>query len=537
MSGLPLGAAAVEALPSVDSIRSMIADERDRAEAALACAREALARLSRAGVHPRRAVADSRMVRPGDLFLAMPGARVDGRVHAEAARRAGAVAVLEAAAPAGRWAGAPGSPIDARAGQGVSGLQLASGPIASLLLGDPSAGLWVVGVTGTNGKTSVSQWIAAALSAAGRTAGVIGTLGAGLAGEAGSALNTTPEACLLQDCIARLRERGADALAMEVSSIGLDQGRTLGVAFDCVVFTNLTRDHLDYHGDMQRYALAKARLLAAPSITQVVCNLDDPLGVRLLAALAGSAVTGIGYSMATHPPAGGAHRVLRATDVRVATAGTTFQLTDGLEQYPVFTTLVGQFNLSNLLAVAATLIAAGLALRDLPRLLEQLAPVPGRMQRIGGVQAPLALVDYAHTPDALERALAAARELARVRGGKVVVVFGCGGDRDPGKRAPMGEIAAHGADQIILTSDNPRSESPAAIVDQIAAGIAPGHMGLRVLLDRDAAIRAALAHAAGTDVVLVAGKGHETYQETAGLRQPFSDIDVVTQAIAAWPSC
>jgi UDP-N-acetylmuramoyl-L-alanyl-D-glutamate--2,6-diaminopimelate ligase len=409
--------------------------------------------------------------------------------------------------------------------------------MASRLLGDPSAGLWVVGVTGTNGKTSVSQWIAAALSSAGRTAGVIGTLGATLAGEAGSAINTTPEACRLQDDIAHLRDRGARALAMEVSSIGLDQGRTLGVAFDCAVFTNLTRDHLDYHGDMTRYAQAKARLMAVPSITHAVCNLDDPFGVRLLAALAGSAVTRIGYSMADRPPVSLAHRVLRAVDVHVAPTGTTFQITDGLERYRVFTTLVGQFNLSNLLAVAGALLASGLSLGDVPRLLERLAPVPGRMQRIGGEQAPLVLVDYAHTPDALARALEAASELARVRGGKRVVVFGCGGDRDPGKRVQMGLVAGQGADLVILTSDNPRSESPQAIISEIAAGIAPGFTALQTIIDRGAAIRAAIARAAVADVVLVAGKGHETYQETAGERKPFSDIDVVTQALGAWQPC
>ncbi len=520
------------ALPSVEAIGLTLEDERARSRLATERAQSELARLRHDSIHPRRAIADSRVVRDGDLFLALPGTRVDGRSHAAAALAAGALAVL--------WESDSPAPVEMPAGtacHAVSGLKLLAGPLASALLDNPTARLWVAGVTGTNGKTSVSQWVAAALARAGRPAGVIGTLGIGLAGEPGLAINTTPEACLLQDSVARLLERGASALVMEASSIGIEQGRTLGVDFDCAVFTNLSRDHLDHHGDMACYAQAKARLFASPSITHVVCNLDDPFGERLLAALSDPAMTRIAYSLGDTPARDIAHRTLRAADIRVGPEGTRFTLIDGAESHRVLTLLVGEFNISNLLAVAGALLAAGLHLGEIASLLEHLEPVAGRMQRMGGQGRPLALVDYAHTPDALERALVAAKALAAARGGGVSVVFGCGGDRDQGKRAPMGEIAARLADRVTITSDNPRSESARAIIAQVAAGARHAIDPARLIIDRGEAIGTAIREAALADVVLVAGKGHESYQEVAGQRLPFSDTAAVAQALEAWAPC
>jgi UDP-N-acetylmuramoyl-L-alanyl-D-glutamate--2,6-diaminopimelate ligase len=527
---------------TVARLRDTLDKERARSNLAALQAAELLDRLRAAGASPRHAGADSRSLACGDLFLALPGTRADGRSHVAAALQAGVAAVL--------WE-AEGAPADLVTGDvpglAVRGLADLAGPLASLIEGEPSRHLWMCGITGTNGKTSVSQWIADALGQTGRRCAVVGTLGMAMAGEAGSAINTTPEPCRLQRGLAELRSRGAQAVSMEASSIGLDQGRTLGVAFDCAVFTNLTRDHLDYHGDMVRYALAKSRLFAAPTLSDVVINLDDPLGPMLVEALAGSGVRVTGYSLdpgAVPAPAG--VTVLHAANNRTAGEMQSFDLGDGLESHVVHTGIPGRFNRANLLAVAGALRAAGLPLARIAAHLARLQPVRGRMERVGGDGQPLVLVDYAHTPDALARVLEEARMIATARGGRLGVVFGCGGDRDAGKREQMGALAASLADRVFITSDNPRSESPEAIIEAIARGARrvtgadiAGSSGAHCerIVDRGQAIGHALGEAAADDVIVLAGKGHEAWQEIMGRREPFSDVEQARKALAARVAC
>jgi UDP-N-acetylmuramoyl-L-alanyl-D-glutamate--2,6-diaminopimelate ligase len=487
---------------------------------------DALVELLRArGV--RHLQLDSRRVQPGDAFIAVPGIKRDGRAFIDAAVAAGARAVLvEAEGWASREAGVPVLPVAA--------LGRHLGSLAAAWYGQPSAALLSVGVTGTNGKTSCSQWIAQALTLAGRRCGVIGTVGSGFPGELDSADLTTPDPVSLQRTVRALAERGAQALAMEVSSIGLDQGRAAGMKYDIAVFTNLTRDHLDYHGTMAAYGAAKARLFDWPSLTHAVLNLDDALGRQiahaLLARARGPKV--IGYTLDDAQECGLALR-LAAREVRATAQGLAFTIDGGAECAAVEVKLVGQFNVANLLAVTGALLGAGLTLAQAAALLPRLAPPPGRMQRLGGAierNEPLAVVDYAHTPDALAQVLAALRPVAQARGGSLWVVFGAGGDRDPGKRAPMGAAAA-AADRIVVTSDNPRSEDPDAIVAMVAAGVPAGRDCERIV-DRAQAIAHAIERADARDVVLIAGKGHEDYQDVRGVKTHFSDVEHALSALA-----
>ena len=470
---------------------------------------------------------DSRQIERGDAFVAVPGRKVDGRDFIEQAAARGAVAVLvEADGWTSPHAGVPVLPL--------AGLTADLGRLAAAWYGEPSRALFTVGVTGTNGKTSCSQWIAQALSAAGRPCGVIGTLGCGFPGQLQDAGLTTPDPVSLQRAVRALADRGARALAMEVSSIGLDQQRVDGMKFDVAVFTNLTRDHLDYHGTMAAYGQAKARLFDWPTLTHAVLNLDDAFGRQLAHALQARARAPklIGYSVA---PSGvdAVPCLLRATALRATATGQAFTLTVGDAHADVTVGLVGTFNVSNLLAVTGVLLAAGLSLAEAAALLPQLSPPPGRMQCLGGSGQPLAVIDYAHTPDAIAQALTALRPLAQTRGGALWIVFGAGGDRDPGKRAPMG-AAASAADHVVITSDNPRGEEPAAIAAQVAAGV-PAGSSCRTLIDRAMAIDSVLAEADARDVVLIAGKGHEPYQETRGVRTPFSDVERAGAALASRP--
>jgi len=470
---------------------------------------------------------DSRHVQPGDAFIAVPGLRGDGRNHIEAAVARGARAVLvEADGWTSREAGVAVLPVDALARN--------LGEFAAAWYGHPSARLWSIGVTGTNGKTSCSQWIAQALTLAGRRCGVVGTVGSGFPGELAAADLTTPDPVSLQRTVRALADRGAQALALEVSSIGLDQRRVAGMKFDVAVFTNLTRDHLDYHATMQAYGEAKAKLFDWPALAHAVLNLDDALGLqiarRLLARPRRPQV--IGYTLADAREAGLPLR-LAAREVRATAHGLAFTIEAGAERAAVEVALVGQFNVANLLAVTGALLAGGLTLAQAAALLPRLRPPPGRMQRIGGAierNQPLAVVDYAHTPDALAQALAALRPVAQARGGALWAVFGAGGERDPGKRAPMGRAAA-AADRIVVTSDNPRSEDPAAIVSMVAAGVPAGRACERIV-DRAAAIGYSVARADARDVVLIAGKGHEDYQEAGGVRTRFSDLEQAEAALA-----
>ena len=413
---------------------------------------------------------------------------------------------------------------------GVRGLKSQAGFLAHDFYGRPSESLWVCGVTGTNGKTSCSQWLAALLSRRNEKAAVIGTLGAGFPSGLISMENTTPDALELHRLLAEFKSAGANAVAMEVSSHGLDQGRVNGIAFDCALFTNLTHDHLDYHGTMAAYGEAKARLFDTPGLDAAVLNLDDPFGQRLAGRLAARGVRTIGYGLAHATAARDAvSEFVFARDIGVEGAITRISLQSSWGEGAATIDQIGHFNVANALGVLGCLLARGVPFHDGAALLAALPPVPGRMQKIAERPGrPLVVVDYAHTPDALDKVLRALRPVAQSRGGRLVVVFGAGGERDADKRPLMGAIASRIADRVVLTSDNPRGEDPAAI----AAAMRRGVSGDCVMeLDREAAIVSAIETSAPADVVLVAGKGHEDYQEIAGRRLPFSDAELAEAAL------
>jgi len=480
--------------------------------------RALLERLGQLGVPLADLTADSRAVKMGSIFVAYPGTVLDGRQYIADAIARGAAAVL--------WE-RTGFSWDERwpvANLGVTNLRARISEIAGHVYGNPSETLWMAGVTGTNGKTSVSQWIAAALDALGRRSAVIGTLGNGLVGERVEAKNTTPDPIVLQRLLSEYLRRGARCAAMEVSSHGLHQGRVSGVKFDLAVFTNLTRDHLDYHGTMESYAEAKYGLFSARGLTHAVVNVDDEWGERFAGRLAASPLHVITYG--TKPQAR-----LRASEVRLSDSGVAFDVHGEWGEARVKAGVMGAFNVSNLLAVIGALLAAGIDLSSTVRAVSALQPVPGRVERVGGGTRPLVVIDYAHTPDALEKALTALRP-AVAPGHRLVCVFGCGGDRDPGKRPLMGQAAARLADHVVVTSDNPRSEDPHAIIGQILAGMPRERV--EAIEERQVAIFSAVHRARPGDVILLAGKGHETYQEIAGVRHPFSDREVATAALAEW---
>jgi UDP-N-acetylmuramoyl-L-alanyl-D-glutamate--2,6-diaminopimelate ligase len=377
----------------------------------------------------------------------------------------------------------------------------------------------------------VSQWLARAFTDLGKRCAVIGTLGMGFPGQLDPAVNTTPDAIVLHEQLARLKKEGAAAVSMEVSSIGLDQGRINGCRLDVAVFTNLTRDHLDYHHTMEAYAAAKALLFDQVGLSSVVLNFDDIMGVAQARRLEGRPIDVVGYTLI--PDNVGAARakyVLVAEQLRNTPNGMRFLVRCDGRREELNVGLVGQFNVANLLAVIGVLIQSGYSFTEAVDAARRLTPPEGRMQTLGGVGEPLVIVDYAHTPDALEQAILALRPTANSRGGRVICVFGCGGDRDPGKRSMMGEVAERLAQHVIITSDNPRGENPEVILDAIAQGAPHAQR----ITDRAAAIRAALAIAQDDDIVLIAGKGHELYQEIAGRREHFSDAEQARAALKAW---
>jgi len=474
-------------------------------------------------------VSDSRRVKPGDVFFAYPGDAADGRKFIGAAIAAGAAAVVYDSQDY-EWDVAHGV-----AHRGIPGLKQHAGPIAHAVLDQPDAGMFTVGVTGTNGKTSIAVWTAQALARLGETAAIVGTLGVGLVkGKAEPSFDvtgyTTPDAVLLAQTLADLRTQGAGALAIEVSSIGLVQERTAGMHFDVAIFTNLTRDHLDFHGDMANYEAAKVKLFEWPQLGTAIVNLDDPAGLRLVAHLRRNfaSLPIMGYTLKDEAAIDGV-QLLRASNIRSRNAGTEFQLESPAGSLTVKTGLVGHFNVSNALAVLGALLARDVPLKQAVEAIEGLQPAPGRMQQVGGQDAPMVVIDYAHTPDALEKTLTALRQVAAERGGELWCVFGCGGDRDPGKRPQMGAIA-QAADHVLVTSDNPRSEEPAAIIAQIVAGMDKEYQAVE---DRATAILLAVKNAGKQDVILLAGKGHEPYQEIKGKKMPFSDADHATLALSA----
>ncbi len=475
--------------------------------------------LERLGIPVAALVNDSRKAMPGAVFAAYPGEARDGRdfIGQAVAQRVDGV-LWEA--DHFQW-----DPALAIPNAGVVGLKTRIGEIAAHVYGEPSRALHMVGVTGTNGKTSVAHWIAQALSRLGRKTAIVGTVGNGFPpvgdkpGTLTPALNTTPDAIELQQRLAFYRQQGATACAMEVSSHGLAQGRVNGTHFNIAVLTNLSRDHLDYHGDMENYAAAKARLFSWPGLEWVVLNVDDAFGQQLESETRPARVAGYGFRRGA----------VIGDMLRLSQAGLHLHLHTDWGDAELDAPLLGRFNAANLLAVLATLLVSGVKLDDACQALACVEPPPGRMQTLGGNAHPLVVVDYAHTPDALDKALATLREIAG--GGRLICVFGCGGNRDKGKRPLMGQAAAKAADEVWVTSDNPRHEDPQHIIDDILAGMSGKP---HVEPDRARAIFEAIGGAHQGDVVLIAGKGHEDYQEVGGERQPFSDVAMARKALDAW---
>jgi UDP-N-acetylmuramoyl-L-alanyl-D-glutamate--2,6-diaminopimelate ligase len=477
--------------------------------------------------------ADTRSLAAGDVFLAYAVDGADNRPFIDSAIERGAAAVLYQPE---NFTGA----ADPSLALAVPALNELAGSIASGWYCDPSDTMRVIGVTGTNGKTSCSQWIAAALSGLGTRCAIIGTLGTGMPGHLVHTGFTTPDAPQLQRSLAQLRDAGAQAVAMEVSSHALHQGRVNGTAFEIAVFTNLTQDHLDYHGTFAAYEAAKARLFAWPELRCAVINHDDEAGRRLLASTQGHART-IAYGLGTRTEASDAAAPqadawLHAANVRATATGTAFHLsTSDWGDAEVEVQTLGAFNVSNLLGVLGALLAADVPFDAALAELQKLESVNGRMQRLGGRlqnDEPLIVIDYAHTPDALEKTLEALRPMAAARGGELICMFGCGGDRDATKRPLMGAIAEKLADGVVVTSDNPRSEDPQKILDQIAAGMKDASKARRIE-DRASAILQAIRGAAREDVIVLAGKGHEATQEIMGKKRAFSDQDHARLALAA----
>lgn len=490
---------------------------------------------------------DSRAVQAGDIFLAYAGARSDGRDFIGQALERGASAVVFEDTAADRTAalkrnlaerGIPALP--------AVGLKAALGVVASGWYGDPSREMKVIAVTGTNGKTSCTQWIARALTDGGMPCGVIGTLGIQIPGPDGGSRAlatglTTPDAVALHRALADMRRDGVAAVAIEASSIGIAEGRLDGLHVDIAAFTNLTRDHLDYHPDMAAYEAEKARLFSWQGVAAAVVNQDDEAGRRLLASLeeGGRAVALTAYTLEPAAAGDAAPRVLRASDLHATGSGMVFTLNWQARAVQIATPLLGEHNVSNLLAMAGVLLALGWSVQRVSSALSSAQAAAGRLQavpapdRAPGEGGPLVVVDYAHTPDALARALDALVPVARTRGGRRICVFGCGGDRDPGKRPQMAQVACAHADLVVVTSDNPRSEQPQDIIDQILAGV-PAGCPVRVQPDRALAIREAVLQAGPDDIILLAGKGHEAYQEIAGVRHPFSDIEQAAAVLTAY---
>jgi len=473
--------------------------------------------LGKLGVSIDGLVLDSRKTKPGDLFLAVPGEQADGRKFIPQAIAAGAAAVVWESRNF-EWNREWQVP-----NAGVPGLRDRLGEIADEFHGHPSRDLWMTGVTGTNGKTSCSHWIAQCLSRLGRKSAVIGTIGSGFPGALQSAANTTPDAVALHAQLAALVAEGASACAMEVSSHGIDQGRVNGVEFDVALFTNLSRDHLDYHKTMEDYAAAKGRLFRWPHLQHAVVNIDDSFGRELAASIDRTRIKVLGYGLGRGEIAG--HKL------DLSTRGLTLEIETPWGAAHLESPMLGGFNASNLLGVLGVLMSADVPLQDAVDALKHVQPVPGRMQMVREGDAPLVVVDYAHTPDALEKILETLRALLPP-GARLLCVFGCGGDRDAGKRPLMGEVATRRADHAWITSDNPRSEDPQSIIRDIVAGAHPNYS---VEPDRAAAIAHALSAAQPEDVIVLAGKGHEAYQEIGGIRLPFDDAEVVRELLRRLP--
>jgi UDP-N-acetylmuramoyl-L-alanyl-D-glutamate--2,6-diaminopimelate ligase len=484
--------------------------------------------LDALGVNITRLTSDSRAVQSGDTFVAYPGAQADGRHFIAQAIERGANAVIWEEHDF-KWNKSWSVPNLA-----VHDLRHQAGRIADHVYAQPSQQLWLVGVTGTNGKTSISHWLAKTLSSLGRKSALLGTLGNGFPGALQATANTTPDALLVHGLLAEYKQQGAQAAVMEVSSHALMQGRVNGVHFDVALLTNLTRDHLDFHGDMESYAAAKRRLFDWASLKYAVLNLDDDFGAELAEQLQDTSVEVIGYGLNSESLKLAERLGIRMVHGNLAhmdAQGLTLQLHTSWGAAALQSRLIGRFNASNLLGTLAVLLVSEVAIDDAVRELGLQKAVAGRMQTLGGKDMPAVVVDYAHTPDALEKVLMTLREVTAPTGGKLFCVFGCGGDRDRGKRPMMGTVVSKFADVRIITSDNPRSEEPRAIIDAISVGMQGEYL---VIEDRAKAVAHAIGKARAIDTVLLAGKGHEDYQEINGVRYPFSDSEIAHRALSMW---
>lgn len=483
----------------------------------------------------KRLVTDNRHVKAGDTFLAYAGDRYDARIDIPKVITAGANAVI--------WEKQHFSwnPEWTIPNFGVLGLKEKAGLIASRVYGNPSHQMWLVGFTGTNGKTSCSHWYAQAMAFLGKKTAVIGTLGNGFLPELNVTSNTTPDAVLLQKTLASCLQEGAQSLSMEVSSHGLVQGRVNGCEFAVAVLTNLSRDHLDYHKNMDDYAAAKAKLFFWPDLKYAVLNLDDIFGVELAHQIGRKDLQILGYGFkqsAFSRLNSGNLRILYGSNLQTTIHGLEFDVEWEQEKAHIKSALLNRFNANNLLAVLASLIASGINLHDAVLAVSQVKSVSGRMEKLGGGAQPTVIVDYAHTPDALEKVLTGLRETlmnshlrqkSHTRKARLICVFGCGGDRDRGKRPIAGDIVTRIADEVIITSDNPRSEDPRDIIDEIVAGTSRRNYIIEE--DRASAIYQAIHNAHKNDIVLIAGKGAEGYQEVKGRRLPFDDREVTQQVL------
>jgi UDP-N-acetylmuramoyl-L-alanyl-D-glutamate--2,6-diaminopimelate ligase len=448
---------------------------------------------------------DSRTVKAGSLFLAYPGDASDGRNFIADAIKKGAGAVLWDA-KGFKW-----NPDWNIENQPIKQLRLQASKIASQFYNNPSAKLWVIGVTGTNGKTSITQWLSQCFNHLQRKTAVIGTLGNGLPNQLSETTNTTPDAVLLQSMLADYVQQEVDVVAMEVSSHGLHQGRVRGVSFDVAVLSNLSHDHLDYHQTFESYADAKRGLFEHKGLKCAVLNCDDSFGQALEQNL-----KAVGKAVLTY---GIAQGDVQAVDVQFTNTHFTFNATTPFGSAPVKVNLVGKFNVYNVLAVLAAMLASKVSLTDAVEAISHIESAKGRMQMLGGGGLPLIVVDYAHTPDALEKVLETLKAQAN---SKLICVFGCGGNRDKAKRPLMGKVASKLADVVVLTSDNPRDEAPEEIIEDILKGM---HGNYMVEEDRAKAILVSILSAKSNDIVLIAGKGHEEYQEIKGKKHHFSDIE------------
>jgi UDP-N-acetylmuramoyl-L-alanyl-D-glutamate--2,6-diaminopimelate ligase len=456
---------------------------------------------------------DSRAVSPQDVFIALKGAHFDGNAYIDAAISRGAAAII-------REGESPHTEV-------LNGVPVIFLPdlktklpiLARAFYGDPAKALSLIGVTGTNGKTSCTHFIAQALSQEGEACGIMGTLGTGFYGQLGEPGLTTPDICSLQASLRHFVDEGAKAVAMEVSSHSIDQGRIEGLTFETAVFTNLTQDHLDYHGDMQTYAGVKYRFLAEWPHRQVVVNVEDTYGLSFAQALIKNHKV---YAYAVNPPEDFPKNIplTYTTSVSLELSGIRAKVKSPFGEGELRLPLIGAFNLSNILAVLNVLCLHGLSFEEVIQRLAALSPVPGRMQTLSQSERPLVVVDYAHTPDALDKVLAALRQHIQ---GQLICVFGCGGDRDPLKRPLMAAAVERWADKIIVTNDNPRHETPEAIARDIMGGFAkPAAISLE--LNRSKAIQKGIQYAGVGDCVLIAGKGAERYQQIGDVKHPFDDV-------------